>query len=75
MYPASRSERFVLRAIMDMSARGVSGEAPGRGRGAETSVVKKVYFDHAGLCEALLSWHSSAVAAAHTKLANLLRTG
>src|SRR5262249_7028864 len=25
----------------------------------ETSVVKKVYFDRASLCEALLSWHGN----------------
>src|SRR5262249_30298820 len=29
------------------------------GRDAQTSVVKKVYFDRAGLCEAFLSWHSN----------------
>src|SRR5215467_7161678 len=31
----------------------------GRGRRGRTSVVKKVYFDRAGLCEALLSWYGN----------------
>ena len=46
-------------------AKGVRSAAAGRqrrgagGRRALTPVVKKVYFDRAGLCEALLSWHGN----------------
>src|SRR5262249_7222449 len=39
--------------------RASAARREGRGRGGRTSVVKKVYFDRAGLCEALLSWHSN----------------
>ena len=56
VYDANDPKR-TLRALG--CGRASAARREGRLGERETSVVKKVYFDRASLCEALLSWHGN----------------